>query len=410
MIKIKVHEVAKALDLKSADVVSVLKSFGGRPRTYNSSLESNELDIIFDYFTQKYQVEQFDFILEKMKEQPKKEEKQPEIDESIIEELNTPIKKQARYVDTRSSSVDLEKFDTEKIEELVPDIIDDAETKKQKIKKSQPRAKQEKHIPTHEQKQSREKKVKKEPVVVQIPEEISVGDLAAKLDQPAAEIVKRLIMLGVMASVSQTIDFDTASVVAQDFNVLLEKEVIVTEEELLINDVEDTPDQLEPRAPVVVVMGHVDHGKTKLVDYIRKTNVIATEAGGITQHIGAYRVKVNNREITFLDTPGHEAFTAMRARGAQVTDIAILVIAADDGVMPQTVEAINHAKAAGVAIIVAINKIDKEEANPENVKQQITEYGLVPEKWGGDTICVPISALQGKNIDTLWRWFCLLRI
>ncbi|NLB82364.1 MAG: translation initiation factor IF-2 [Clostridiaceae bacterium] len=408
MIKVKVHETAKALGMKSAEIVDILKEMGGKPKTYNSSLEVNELDIIFDYLTQQHQVEAFTFILEKMKQQPKVEEVL-KADENLLEDLNKPIQKKARYVDTRTSTVDLEKFDTEKIEQLLPENVDSIDTtKKQKIKKGKPKARQEKPVIIEEQKQTVEKKTKREPITISIPEVISVGDLAEKLNIPATEAIKCLMQLGVMASVSQTIDFDTASVVAQESNVNLEKEVIITPEDLLIDDEEDTPEQLSPRAPVVVVMGHVDHGKTKLVDYIRKTNVIDTEAGGITQHIGAYRVKIGDKNITFLDTPGHEAFTSMRARGAQVTDIAILVIAADDGIMPQTVEAINHAKAAGVNIIVAINKIDKEQANPENVKQQLTEYGLVPEEWGGDTICVPISALKGDNIDTLLEMVLLV--
>ena len=204
-----------------------------------------------------------------------------------------------------------------------------------------------------------------------------------------------------MASVSQTIDFDTAALIGDDLGFIIKQEIIVTDEDRLFNDVEDKEEDLKPRPPVVVVMGHVDHGKTSLLDTIRKTNVIAKEAGGITQHIGAYRVRIHDKKITFLDTPGHEAFTSMRMRGAQVTDIAILVVAADDGIMPQTVEAINHAKAAGVTIIVAINKIDKEGANPDKIKQELTEYDLIPEEWGGDTICVPISAKYNQNIDEL---------
>ena len=236
---------------------------------------------------------------------------------------------------------------------------------------------------------------------VKLPEEITVGELAARLKIQAAEIVKRLMGLGVMAAVSDVIDYDTAALVAMEIGAKVEKEVVVTIEERLFTQEEDNEEDLVKRPPIVVVMGHVDHGKTSLLDAIRKTNVTTGEAGGITQHIGAYQVSINGETITFLDTPGHEAFTAMRARGAQVTDIAVLVVAADDGIMPQTIEAINHAKAAEVQIIVAINKIDKPTANPDKVKQELTEYGLVPEEWGGDVICVPVSAKTGENIDTL---------
>ena len=236
---------------------------------------------------------------------------------------------------------------------------------------------------------------------ITIPEIITVKDLAESLKKTSTEVIKKLMGLGMMATLNQELDFDTATIIAEEFGVKTEKAVVVNEEDILFDDAEDDEKDLSPRPPVVVVMGHVDHGKTSLLDAIRKTNVIESEAGGITQHIGAYMVKINNRNITFLDTPGHEAFTAMRARGAQVTDIAIIVVAADDGVMPQTVEAINHAKAANVSIIVAINKIDKPGANPDRVKQELTEHGLVAEEWGGDVICVPVSAKKGENIDQL---------
>lgn len=242
---------------------------------------------------------------------------------------------------------------------------------------------------------------KKTPLTVKIPDEIGVGELASRMKKTGAEVVKTLMKNGVMASMSDIIDFDTAAIIAEELGCKVEHEVIVTIEEKLIDTAEDKPEDLVPRAPVVVVMGHVDHGKTSLLDYIRHAHVAAGEAGGITQHIGAYQVEVQGKTITFLDTPGHEAFTAMRARGAMITDIAILVVAADDGIMPQTVESINHAKAANIPIIVAINKMDKPEANPERIKEQLTKYELVPEEWGGETIICPISAKTGEGIDNL---------
>ena len=251
------------------------------------------------------------------------------------------------------------------------------------------------------QRQQQMAALKKIPVKVMIPDEISVGELASRMKRTAADVIKGLIKLGVMASISEVIDYDTAAIVAEEMGCKVEKEVHVTIEEQLFDEHEDKEEELQPRDPVVVVMGHVDHGKTSLLDAIRKTKVTAGEAGGITQHIGAYRVTINDKPITFLDTPGHAAFTSMRARGAQVTDIAILVVAADDGIMPQTIEAINHAKAAGVPIIVAVNKIDKPAANPDRVLQQLTEYELVPEEWGGDTIVCNISAKFGQGIDNL---------
>ena len=249
---------------------------------------------------------------------------------------------------------------------------------------------------------------KAKPITVQIPEEIVVQELASRLKATVAEVVKKAFLMGTMVTATDTIDFDTASLIAMEFHAKVEKEVVVTIEEQIIDDTEDDDANLVPRAPVVVVMGHVDHGKTSILDVIRHANVTSSEAGGITQHIGAYRVQVNGKDITFLDTPGHEAFTTMRARGAMATDIAILVVAADDGIMPQTVEAINHAKAAGVSVVVAINKMDKPGANPENVKQQLTEYELVPEEWGGDTPCIPVSAKTKEGIPDLLEMVLLI--
>ena len=243
---------------------------------------------------------------------------------------------------------------------------------------------------------------------ITIPETITVKDLAMEMKKTSGDVIKKLLNYGIMSTINNTIDFDTAYLVASEFGITAKKKEEIKEEDILFDETEDTVDELQPRPPVVVVMGHVDHGKTSLLDAIRSTNVIEGEAGGITQHIGAYKVNVNNREITFLDTPGHEAFTSMRARGAQITDIAILVVAADDGVMPQTVEAINHAKAAGIPIIVAVNKIDLPNANVDKIKQELMEYELVPEEWGGDTIFCPISAKKNINIDNLLEMVLLV--
>ncbi|MBO5725822.1 MAG: translation initiation factor IF-2 N-terminal domain-containing protein, partial [Clostridia bacterium] len=244
-------------------------------------------------------------------------------------------------------------------------------------------------------------KIKKTPITVTVGDEITVGELAAALKKTAVEVIKELMKLGMMATVNQVIDYDTAEIVVTEMGAKIERQVVVTIEEQIMETAEDKEEDLKPRSPVVVVMGHVDHGKTSLLDSIRHSAVTDTEAGGITQAIGAYRVNCNGQDITFLDTPGHAAFTSMRQRGAMATDIAVLVVAADDGIMPQTVEAINHAKVAGVQIIVAINKMDKPEANPDQVKQQLTEHSIVPEEWGGDVICVPVSAKTGQGIDTL---------
>ena len=310
-----------------------------------------------------------------------------------------------RIVDTRTTQVDLGRYD-EKLDAHYASGRSDRDTSRQKLKKqdtrSQGKSAKDKEKAAQERiRRMQLEQARKKQLEITVPDTISVGELASRMKKTAAEVMKKLMMNGMMVKVTDEIDYDTAFLIAEEFNVKVTKEVVVTIEERLFEPEEDTDENLEERSPVVCVMGHVDHGKTSLLDAIRHTSVTKGEAGGITQHIGAYRVSIGGKEITFLDTPGHEAFTAMRARGAQATDIAILVVAADDGIMPQTIEAINHAKAAGVDIIVAINKMDKPHANPDQVMQELTKYDLVPEEWGGDVICVPVSALTGMNIDKL---------
>ena len=304
-----------------------------------------------------------------------------------------------RVVDMRAGTVDLSKYD-ERLDKIASDIVGDLRGGSQRVKKQVPQNNRQMRNNKKAAKGSSQP-VTKAPTSVTLPEEIMVSDLASRLKVTAAEVVKRLMLLGMMVTVNQTVDYDTAAIVADEMGIAATKEVVVTIEEKLFEEEEDNETNLVGRAPVVCVMGHVDHGKTSILDAIRHTSVTRGEAGGITQHIGAYRVRINDQDITFLDTPGHEAFTAMRARGAQATDIAVLVVAADDGIMPQTVEAINHAKAAGIDIIVAINKMDKPTANPDMVKQELTKYDLVPEDWGGDVICVPVSALTRMGIEDL---------
>ena len=405
MEKIRGYELSKSFGIPSKEIVKVLHDYGVSDKNHMSALTEYELDVIFEYYTQKNQVSDFSMYEPKpAEEKPAKKEEVVATEEPIIEEIE--IVRKTRTVDTRVNTVELDRLDDEKVEELIPDYVKDDGAKKQKInqkkKQQKPQGTSSKNKPNPEDLLKKtEKKKKVEKVHVLIPDAITVGELASRMKLPATEVIKKLMLLGIMASVNETLDFDTASLIAEELGCTFEKEIILTDEEKLFKDVEDAPETLKERSPVVVVMGHVDHGKTSLLDTIRNTNVTQGEFGGITQHIGAHRVRVGDKKITFLDTPGHEAFTAMRARGALVTDIAILVVAADDGIMPQTIEAINHARAAEVAIIVAINKIDKESANPDRVRQELTEHGLVPEEWGGDTICVEVSAKQGTNIDTL---------
>ncbi len=352
------------------------------------------------------------------KPQPKKEEKAQRPDKrggksllsdaipaptGTVEVVETKAPK-TRVVDTRSTTVDLSKYD-ERLERFTTPASDYS-PQRQKLKKQDNRsqgksAKDKARMAKEKMKRIEAEMARKKQLEITVPDEIVVSELASRMKKTSGEVIKQLMKLGVMASINETVDYDTAYLVAEEMGIKVTKEVVVTIEEKLFDETEDPEEMLQERSPVVCVMGHVDHGKTSLLDAIRHTNVTGGEAGGITQAIGAYRVNINGHNITFLDTPGHEAFTAMRARGAQATDIAILVVAADDGIMPQTVEAINHAKAAGIDIIVAINKMDKPHANPDQVKQELTKYELLPEEWGGDTICVPVSALTGMGIESL---------
>ena len=472
MIKYKVRDVAKDLGVSVKEISDILEKNCGVTKKAMATLEESELNIVFDAVTQKNNVANFDKFFasrnktaepakaegkaekkannkdskdnkpngrkndrksdnkdnkaegkkqnkvqdkpaKQTKAEPKAEPKAESKPVEITSEEETSTRKR-RVIDTRAVNVDVERYN-QKYDDLANASSKmrstDNTVKKQKFTNRSQKQKGRRQG-KRETEQERLKRIalerKQKQMTIQIPDEIVVQELALRLKATVAEVVKKAFLMGTMVTATDTIDFDTASLIAMEFHAKVEKEVVVTIEERIIDDSEDDDTNLVERAPVVVVMGHVDHGKTSILDAIRHANVTAGEAGGITQHIGAYRVEINGKPITFLDTPGHEAFTTMRARGAQVTDIAILVVAADDGIMPQTVEAINHAKAAGVSVIVAINKMDKVGANPENVKQQLTEYELVPEEWGGDTPCIPVSAKTKEGLDDLIEMVTLI--
>lgn len=462
MIKYKVKDAANDLAVTNKKITEILEKHCGVSKKAAASLEESELDVIFDVITKENSVENFDayFAARNNKlseenpqitqsEKSSKEEKatnsqdkksdnktkqsadkksvKPDnknknaakketADEKsvVIKSEEETTTRKRRVIDTRATNIDVERYNS-KYDDMANDSSKmrstDNTVKKQKFSNRSQKQKGRRQG-KRETEAERLKRIalerKQKPITVQIPDEIVVSELASRLKATVAEVVKKAFLMGTMITATDTIDFDTASLIAMEFHAKVEKEVVVTIEERIIDDSEDDDANLVSRAPVVVVMGHVDHGKTSILDAIRHSNVTAGEAGGITQHIGAYRVMIDGKPITFLDTPGHEAFTTMRARGAQVTDIAILVVAADDGIMPQTVEAIHHAKAAGVSVIVAINKMDKEGANPEAVKQQLTEYELIPEEWGGDTPCIPVSAKTKQGLDDLLEMVTLV--
>ncbi len=462
LVKYRVKEVAADFGLPPKDISAIVAKFSAKPKSYSQILTDQELNAVFDYMTQTHQITSLEQVFAaqaakpapksveppkepakpeqpkaetpapeqakapKRPEQPKKPEGKPLPTKSEAKTEQKPApqnaqpqkpakpkeperKRERRVVDTSAVQVNAARFD-DRVDSLMSEREQKYTGGKQRIgggkKANNKKDGKFKGSKARSEEQEKLRRLQMEvarraPVIVKIPDEITVGELASRMKKTAGEVIKLLLKNGVIAAINQTIDYDTAEFVATELGCKVEREVTVTIEERIIDDHVDTAEELQPRSPVVVVMGHVDHGKTSLLDAVRKTNVVSGEAGGITQHIGAYTVQVNGNPITFLDTPGHAAFTSMRARGAMCTDIAILVVAADDGIMPQTIEAINHAKAAKIPIVVAVNKMDKPGANPDRIKQQLTEYDLLPEEWGGDTIVCPISAKTGMGIDNL---------
>ena len=433
LVKYRVKEVAADFGVAPKEIAEIVGKFFEKPKSNTQVLTDEELNVVFDYMTQNNQISSLEVVFavkpkakEAPAEAPKAEEKKaegkdapkaaeekpaaPKAEQKSQKPAEPERKRERRVVDTSAVQVNSARFD-DRVDNLVSERMQNYSGGKQRIggKKGQQQNKKDNKFKGNKAKNEEQEKLRrlqmevarKAPVTVKIPEEITVGELASRMKKTAGEVIKCLMKNGVMAGINQTIDFDTAEFVAVEMGCKVEKEITVTIEERIIDDHEDTAEELQGRAPVVVVMGHVDHGKTSTLDAIRNTSVTAGEAGGITQHIGAYTVECNGQPITFLDTPGHAAFTSMRARGAKSTDIAILVVAADDGIMPQTIESINHAKAAEVPLIVAINKMDKPTANPDKIKEQLTKYDLIPEEWGGDTVIVPISAKTGQGLDEL---------
>lgn len=446
VIKVKVSDVAKDFGKSNKDIIGILSKYCDGKRTANTVLEEKELNIIFEKLTQDNSVKSFDSYFNKKKKADNKKDvkkdnakksgnKKHQSQAAILQMAEQAAKRdeekakkragktpqartkgKARHVDTRVNTVDLEKYN-QKYEDIAPASQMKDYQSKQKLnqKSKQYRKKKPQGMHARSKKETEAQRLariaeqrKKQQITIEVPAEITVGDLAAMLRMTATEVIKKLMMLGVMATVNEVIDYDTAEIVATELGAKVKPQVVVTIEEQIIEEEIEDDENAVTRPPVVCVMGHVDHGKTSILDAIRDTDVTSTEAGGITQAIGAYQVEINGEKITFLDTPGHAAFTAMRARGAMATDIAVLVVAADDGIMPQTIEAINHAKAAGIEIIVAINKMDKEGANPDRILQQLTEHELVPEEWGGDVICVPVSAKTKMGIDKLLETILLV--